>query len=262
MKDTESQVEALRDEVIQQTESSLNNLEKELTAYRKEQRDHLEELGLESDKLNRELTDMNKAIKELKHESDYFDNLHEHISKVRELSADLDKRLDSAEDKNEMLESIYHKVEDLNKLRIKIEGELNQIAKRRDRIDNIEEQVQVILDLHDQIEERSTALNDYNEKLEKLMDSHSMMDKQQEKVDILMKDFLGQQELIENTINVMKGQSNSMNSISEDVERLIAIFEATDEKANKLREEFQSLDGNFRDLKTNPGTWTKLSEGF
>jgi chromosome segregation ATPase len=262
VRESESQVETLRDDVIQQTESSLQSLDKELTAYRKEQRDHLEELGLESGKLNRELSDMNKAIKELKHESEYFDNLHEHISKVRELSADLDKRLDSAEDKNEMLESIYHKVEDLNKLRIKIEGELNQIAKRRDRIDNIEEQVQVILDLHDQIEERSTALNDYNEKLEKLMDSHSMMDKQQEKVDILMKDFLGQQELIESTINVMKGQSNSMNSISEDVERLIAIFEATDEKANKLREEFQSLDSNYKNLQKQSGDLDKIERRF
>lgn len=261
-KETEQQLASLHENAISQSESSLNSLEKELSDYRREQRDSQEEFGIESDRLKRELSDMNKYLKELKHESEYLENLQDQISRIRELSNELDKRLSLADDKNEILESIYLKVEDLNKLRVKIDNELNQVAKKRDRMDSIEEQVNLILDLHDQIEERSAALNDYNEKLERLMDSHSLINKQQEKVDILMKDFLSQQQLIENTITVMKGQSNSMNSITEDVERLIAIFDTTDEKANQLREEYQTLDANYRSLQRQAADLEKIERRF
>ena len=253
-----SSSEAIKREFLDLKEVSLKDLRK----FQQKYEGDIINLHNGIERTDEQLNILQKALINLKSESNIIKVTEEKIETIKEIIADLNFKLSQMEEKEKAIDQIYNRVDELSNFKVQLDTEALMLTKKIKKIDSIEEKLTSLFLIKDQIEERSNQMKDIKVLQDQIIQDRGKMEMEKESLENILEELLNQQKLVESAIHTIGNQDRNIGDLTQQISQIDLLLKKLDTKSENLRAHMEDLSTQMLSIEKNEAEIEAVKERF
>ena len=214
------------------------------------------------ERTDEQLASLQKALGNLKSESNIIKVTEEKIENIKEMIADVNFKLTQIGEKEKAIDQLYNRVDELNSFKVQLDTEILMLAEKREKVDLIEEKLTSLVVTRDQIEEKLNQMQGIKILQDQILENHKTYEIQKNVLEGSLEELLNQKKLVESTVQTVQNQDKSVDDLSQQVSQIDLLLKKLDTKSENLRAQMENLSDQMLSVNKNEAEIETINQRF